>query len=147
MWKNINKREELASFMESVYYFHDSCVKEMKYVSGAYVNKSLSMHPINDQRILKVIIQRQFDDISAIELEFSGLKYVRLVPVDERYTCEIHGVTMFIKDDFVFWADDDYINEETVEQYDGTIICASSVRWRAMNGYIGQEEIYQARTK
>ncbi len=27
--------------------FHDSCIKEMRYISGAYVSEDLSMLPIN----------------------------------------------------------------------------------------------------
>lgn len=60
--------------MERVYDFHDSCVKEMSYISGAYVDDSLSMYPLNDRRILRVVIQRQFDENSMIEMEFQGFK-------------------------------------------------------------------------
>lgn len=55
--------------------FHDSCLKEMKYISGAYVDEELSMLPVNSKRMLSVIIQRQFENPSAIELQFVGLKY------------------------------------------------------------------------
>lgn len=56
--------------MEAMYGFHDSCIKEMKYVSGAYVMDDLSMHPINEKRNISVLIQRQFENPSVIEMEF-----------------------------------------------------------------------------
>lgn len=80
MWETISSSDEISQFMEKVYYFHDSCIKEMNYISGAYVEDSLWMHPLNDRRILRVIIQRQFAEDSMIELEFQGLKYLKLFP-------------------------------------------------------------------
>ncbi len=42
----------------------------MKYVSGAYVNKDGWMHPINDKRILSVLIQTPIKGMYDVELEF-----------------------------------------------------------------------------
>ena len=72
MWHEICIEKDITFLMETVGYFHDSCLKELKYVSGAYVNNDLSMHPINDTRELKMIIQRQDESPSAIEFVFSG---------------------------------------------------------------------------
>lgn len=73
MWNDIANENDLKNFMDAMYGFHDSCIKEIKYISGAYVNEKLSMSPVNSQRILSVIIQRQFEDPSAIEMQFAGL--------------------------------------------------------------------------
>ena len=59
MWNEIVCKKDLDSFMNIMCGFHDSCVKEIKYISGAYVNEKLSMSPVNSQRVLCVIIQRQ----------------------------------------------------------------------------------------
>lgn len=96
MWNEIADEEDLNSFMDAMYGFHDSCVKEIKYISGAYVEETLSMFPINNRRILSVIIQRQFKNPSVIEMQFMGLKYLRLFPNDENYTSEILDATMII---------------------------------------------------
>lgn len=63
-----------------------------------YVNENLSMHPSNVQRIFKVVIQRQFKNLSVIELEFVGVKYLRLFPNDINSTCEIMNSAMVLKD-------------------------------------------------
>lgn len=98
-------QKDLDSFMNIMCGFHDSCVKEIKYISGAYVNEKLSMSPVNSQRILCVIIQRQFEDPSAIEMQFAGLKYLKLFPNGENYTCEILDASMIIKEDCIYWCD------------------------------------------
>ena len=76
MWNDISTNDQAQEFMESIFYFHDSCIKEMRYVSGAYVNEELGMYPINEKRSLSVIIQRQFEDIPVLELEFGGLDHI-----------------------------------------------------------------------
>ena len=87
MWETIHTSVEILKFMENVCYFHDSCIKEISYISGAYVDEKLSMHSLNDRRVLRVVIQRQHENNPMIEMEFQGLKHLKLFPVDERYTC------------------------------------------------------------
>ena len=43
MWNEIATQEDLASFMDTMCFFHDSCLKELKYISGAYVNEKLGI--------------------------------------------------------------------------------------------------------
>lgn len=142
MWNEIKNKNDLNNFMDAVYGFHDSCLKEMKYISGAYVNNELSMFPLNNQRSLSMIIQRQFEKQSVIEMQFMGLKYLKLFPNDETYTCEILDATMILKDDCILWCDCGGLSEEDIEGYTGTTICASKVQWRTTDEYIGSKEIY-----
>ena len=141
MWNEITNEKELNSFMNDMYGFHDSCLKELKYISGAYVDEELSMRPVNSKRILSVIIQRQFENPSVLELQFVGLKYLKLIPEDE-CTCEILDASMILKDDRVYWCDRGGLSEEDIDSYTGTTICASKVRWRAVDEFIGDKEIY-----
>lgn len=146
MWKEINNDYDLENFMNKIYFFHDSCIKEMKYLSGAYVNEELGMYPVNDRRILKIILQRQFADISMIEMEFEGLKCLKLFPADDRYTCEILDSTMILKDDCVYWCDCGGLSEADLDNYSGTMICASKFRWRSIENCMGQKEFYRSIT-
>ena len=45
MWNEISTDDDVLKFMEAVCFFHDSCIKEMSYVSGAYVDVNLSIFP------------------------------------------------------------------------------------------------------
>lgn len=142
MWNEITNENDLKSFMDMCGGFHDSCIKELKYISGAYVSEDLSMHPINDRRFLKLIFQRQFKNPSAIEMEFIGLKYLKMYPNDENYTCEILDATMILKEDCIFWCDCGGLSEDDLKNYEGTLICAAKVRWRAADEYIGPKEVF-----
>lgn len=138
MWNEINNESDLNTFCESVGYFHDSCIKEMIYKSGAYVEKNLSMMPINRERKLNVVIQRQYNDPSVVELEFTGLVKMNLIPNPENKTCEMLGVTMEFRDGFIYFLDDFNFPDDDFEKYTGTLICAEKLRWRAVNQYLGE---------
>ena len=144
MWTEITNDEELTDFLNSIYYFHDSCIKEMKYYSGAYVCDDLGMYPTNNRRVLKVVIQRQFGDIPTMEMEFSGLRFLRLSPSNEKYTCEILDATMVIKDGCIYWCDCGGITDSEFDDYEGTIICAEKFRWRPIENGLGPNEYYRS---
>ena len=144
MWEIISTNDEILSFMDKVCYFHDSCIKEICYISGAYVSENLSMHPLNNRRVLRVIVQRQYEKHSMIEMEFYGLKKLKLFPVDERYTCEILDSTMIMKEGDIYWCDCGNLSEFEIDEYLGTLICASKLRWRFIENHMGEKEFYHS---
>ena len=102
MWNEITSQSDVEYFMNLFGSFHDSCIKEFKYISGAYVNENLSMYSTNDKRNLQIIFQRQSTNPTAIEMEFIGLKRLTVCPVDENYTCEILDATMIYDNDCIY---------------------------------------------
>ena len=144
MWKDICTDDQLHLFLNRFRFFHDSCLKELKYQSGAYVNSDLSMYPINNCRTLSVIIQRQDAEIPMVELQFEGLKYLNLFPVDESFTCEILASTMFFKDGLVYWCDHRDFPEIKLEQLEGIVVCASGLRWRVIDNHMGATDFYHS---
>ena len=75
MWEIISTNDEILKFMDKVCYFHDSCIKEISYISGAYVGEKLSMHPLNDRRVLRVVIQRQYGSYTFVIFPNSRQKW------------------------------------------------------------------------
>lgn len=142
MWNEIVNNDDAEAFMDKFIFFHDSCIKELKYLSGAYVDEQLQMHPINDKRLLRVVIQRQYEELSAIEMEFIGVKYLKLFPDDERYTCEILDSSLILKDNCIIWCDCGSLTENNFDDYQGTVICATKLRWRYVDNYLGDKELY-----
>ena len=142
MWNEITDSKALEDFCEKVDFFHDSCIKELKYLSGAYVDEDLSMYPINGQRVLNIIIQRQSENMPMIEMEFRGLKYLKLFPADDRYTCEILDSTMILKDGCIYWCDCGGVSETNLDAYNGTMICALGLRWRVIDDCMGEKEFF-----
>ena len=93
MWNKVIDDKTRTALLEEAGFFHDTCLTELRYISGAYVGKDLAMYPINDKRKVNVFIQRQEEGKNIIELEFSGIEYLKLFPYDEKYTCEIFGIS------------------------------------------------------
>ena len=145
MWQKIRCEDEIKLFLNEVNYLHDSCIKELKYTSGAYVDEQLAMYPINDKRTLCMILQLQNKNYKAIELEFVGVERFQLAPVSPNFTCEILGVTMYLKDDNIYWFDDINIISPNITNYNGTAICARHARWRISNRFIGSQDVYVQR--
>ena len=76
-----------------------------------------------------------------IEMEFQGLKYLKLFPADERYSCEILDSNIILKEDCIIWSD----CEDKTELEDGdtgTLVCASKLRWRSIFGYMGEKNYW-----
>jgi len=131
MWNEVLTSGDIDNLMELYGGFHDSCIKEMSYVSGACVNENdLSMFPINDERTLKVIFQRQERPVT-VELEFSGLIKLNLTPNNEKSSCEIFESTLVIKDGCFYWGDCGDLNGK-FDKYKGTWICSEKLRWRTV---------------
>ena len=141
-WNEINNEKDLNDFLYTCGGFHDSCLKELRYVSGAFVDEKFAMYPVNDQRKLYIIFQQQSRNSTVIELEFSRLVELHLNPNDENYTCEILDASLFFEDGKVYWGDSDWF-ETKRETYDGTWLCAEKVRWRILDFGIGEKEIYE----
>lgn len=139
MWKELRTQHEIDNFMKEIIGFHDSCIKEIKYSSGAYVETNLSMSPVNTKRTLTVLIQRQFEDISALELE-----YISMYPVKQDYTCEILNASFFVKDGLIYWCDNGDVKEDDIHNYKGTVICSKKVRWRNASELIGKRDFYKS---
>ena len=52
MWNEIKNEHDIEEFMNIVNEFSNSCIKEMRYISGGYVNANdLSMYAVSDVRI------------------------------------------------------------------------------------------------
>ena len=68
--------------------------------------------------------------------------YLKLFPNNENYTCEILDSAMFIFNNRIYWADSESVSPDNFESYDGTLICASKLRWRAIDGCMDYKEFY-----
>ena len=133
-WNSINTKDDIDKLMNVFGNFHDSCIKEVHYISGAYVNKDLEMNAINKRRNVTVVFQRQESNPSTIEVIFEKISKLNLAPVDERYDCVILDAFMDIFDGEIYWADSKNFDIHDIREYDDfTWICAESIRWRSIS--------------
>lgn len=143
MWNNIKTETDAVDFMNIIDYFHDTCIKEMKYKSGAYVDENFAMYPINDCRTLSIVLQCQKRNMGMVELEFLGLKWLKLSP-EEMGTCEILDATLIIKDNCIYWCDCGGLKLEDLMKHDRTAVCASNLRWRIVEKQMGNIDYFRA---
>lgn len=130
-WNEIDSEKELNDFLKLYDNFHDSCLKEMLYNSGSFVDRNLGMH-MTGQTTVSVIFQRQCSECMTIEVQFSNLVKLNLKPMGEFYTSELIDASMFFKDGKIYWADSSLLTKP-LEQYDGTWLCAEKARWRCLD--------------
>ncbi|HIT34020.1 MAG TPA: hypothetical protein IAC31_05265 [Candidatus Faecousia intestinigallinarum] len=141
-WREISSAAQAEAFVRQVAGFHDSCVKELHYLSGAYVNADLAMHPVNESRRLRMVMQQQNGALPAYEMEFSRLLWLKLAPSDEAYTCEILDASLFFQEGQIYWCDCGGLGVEDLTAYSGTVICAEALRWRPLAGALGSAPQY-----
>jgi len=143
MWQYITDELAIKDLMAMTHEFHDSCLKEMKYTSGAYIDQSYSMYPTNAKRTLSIIFQRQALQNTIIEMEFSKIKYLKLMPLDERYTCEILDSSLFLCNGNIYWCDCGGLTASDIDTYVGTIVCAEKLRWRSIAAPLGKQDYFR----
>ena len=145
-WHVIKSKTDINDLLNVFGSFHDGCLKELKYISGEFVDHSLSMNPINTKRCLSVIFQRQYHDPSVIEIIFDPIIRLNLAPVSEDYTGEILGAYMDFVDGVIYWSDDENFEPSKKDEYnDCTWISSASAKWRIADEYLGEGEIYITR--
>lgn len=142
-WNIINDEKDIEYVLTRFGHFHDSCIKEVKYTSGSFVNEDCSMKPFDDLSQVHMIIQRQNIEHSVIEIVFEGVERFNLVPAREGYDSVIFHLHMKKKDNRIYVADEIVDIDEFAQNSDWlTWIRATSAKWREVNQYIGDSLVY-----
>ncbi len=143
-WYDVNNQSDIDFLMKIYGGFHDACITELRYISGADVNENLSMRFGESQdRKLYVIIKRQWNPMK-IELLFEGMRQINIAGWQNNYFCDICDCYLAIHnnlitgrdDNLIVWADSSGFNPK--ELYDGNIlseplisyIISEKLKWR-----------------
>ncbi len=104
MLNKIKTEKDIELFMKKVNNFHDSCIKELKFVSGTYVDGDLSMI-MNTKPCVAIIFQRQSEVLTTFELR---LEYVENICVntDLSASSEIYEAHLELKNNKFYWYSD-----------------------------------------
>lgn len=138
----IKKDVDIEKLMKEFNYFHDSCIKEIKYCSGGYVDEKGAMYPFNSERCINVIFQSQNANIRVIEVKFDKIGKLNLVPRDEDYDCIIYGASIKKINDLFYWSEWENFKLEDIKGEDGTWISALKMSWRPLENAFGNKQIY-----
>lgn len=146
-WKEIKDQKDIEELFNVYGGFHDSCIVNLYYESGAGVNREKSMYFGGaSNRQLCVTFQRQWDPIT-IELCFSGLRRLHLVGWQDNYFCDVTSAYLAFHERLllgnpskvIVWADTDWFNVEKVATSNAlvepadTYIVSNYLKWRILN--------------
>ena len=108
-WYDVNNQSDINYLMETYGGFHDSCITELRYISGADVNDNLSMgFGESLDRKLSIIFKRQWKPVK-IELLFEGMRQMNIAGWQNNYFCDIFDCYLAIHNDLVKGRDDNLI--------------------------------------
>lgn len=138
----VKTKDDIKVLMDSFAYFHDSCIKELKYYSGAYVSLDRSINPFNSIRDVSVIFQSQCAKIPTIELNFKHIQEIHLRPKSENCDAIIYCPTIFIYKNLIYWCEYDDFSIDKSAMFDGTWLSAEKLTWREVNNGLGNKEQY-----
>lgn len=132
-WSELITNQDIRYFLEKINYFADSCIKEMKYVSGSYSEDGTTLYAANDIRDLYIL----FHSISSccqcqsFEVKFSKIHKLILEPYKEDQDSVIYDTTLIKKDHLFYWFD---YKEEDIYNFSpkGTAVIAEKVSWRIL---------------
>lgn len=131
-WIEIKTQQDIDNLMDLYDGFHDSCLVEVNYCSGAYVSEDLRM-AMEENPTATVIFQRQDNDHRTIELKFEKAKKINIAPKEEGYTSEILGAALFLHDGDFYWAALDYWDLDENYRDDITWIAAQRFFYRVVD--------------
>lgn len=108
-WNEIKEKKDIDKLLEEYYGFHDSCLVELNYKNGMYVDEEGSMNfGTDEERELHMIFQSQCTK-RVLELCFTSVKKFYMADWQDNYGYEILDCYLEIltneKESLVIWAD------------------------------------------
>ncbi len=142
-WVEVTNQADLDGLMNTFGAFHDACIKEMHLWTESYVDSDLFMScPPHLDTHVRLLIQRQFEDPSAIELLFDEVRRINVVPSPDNYDSIIFDATLLFTEDVFYWADAGRWLPDQEDSMNTTWIAANKLKWRDASEWMGEELRY-----
>jgi len=125
-WHYVEEQQDVDFLLEQTGGFHDSVLKELSYVSGAFVDEKKSMYCTDSVRSVTMRFDSQW--CRPIEMIFEGVVALNLRPCQDNYTSEIYKASLLLQNASIFFCDGMMDNID--KDYAGTWIESFSLRWR-----------------
>ena len=118
--------------------FHDGCLHELHLWTGYSVSKEFTMTcGIPNGLGVRILVQRQGDTPSAIELMFTSVRRVTVVD-RENYDSIIYGATLLVRDGLIYWATEEDWQPESPDANETTCVVAGQLAWRDASDWMGE---------
>jgi hypothetical protein len=137
MWHVISSPSEAESLMQTFGSFHDGCIRNLQVWGGYFVGPGLSMScPDTPDLKCRVLVQRQWDDPSAIELLFDGVSHIS-ISATAGYDRIISRATLRAEEGRIVWSPDMDFDESKYEFGNSSAIVATRLWWRVVADGLG----------
>lgn len=138
----ISTQTDIDILMEKFNGFHDSCIKELKYYSGSYVEENRCMFPLNSIRNVSILFQSQRSEFSAIEMKFEQIHKLNLEPRLDNDDSIIYEASLTKISNIFYWGEWGDLELEDLDKVHRTWISCERIRWRKLENVLGKKEIY-----
>ncbi len=138
----IHCHSDIERLLNGFSYFHDSCIKEIVYISGGYIEETGEMNPFDSIKSLIIIFQSQNSKYKNIEMKFDGVVQMNLVPRPDDYDNIIHNASLIRHDGLYYWAEWENFRPNDSKNNIGTWIASKKISWRVLEYSIGSRPIY-----
>ena len=128
----INNEKDIEYFLGQCEHFHDSCIFEIHYKSGAYVDEKLSMHPVNSVNTLTIRFHSQNEKCRRFDVVFTDLIHFNFTPITCKYSCEIFRGKLIQRRGLYYWSTDDEFDPDDIScltDNKTTWVCCRKIRW------------------
>ena len=136
-WNHVETQSDADRLLETFGGFHDGCLHELHLWTGYSVNAEFMMTCATESGLgIRILVQRQGDSPSAIEMLFTGVR--RLSVVDRvNYDSIIYSATLLVRDGLIYWATDDDWLPESPKADQTTFVSAQHLAWRDASDWMG----------
>jgi len=142
-WRPLVSQADLDQLMHVFGGFHDGCIREAHIWTESFVDTGMRMSCASDlDTRLRLLIQRQWKDPSAIELLFEQVITFHLQPSPENYDSIIFGAAMLCRDGTFYWAEDSGWTPDSPKRDDASWIAAKKLSWRDVSEWMGPDLHY-----
>jgi hypothetical protein len=140
VWNPINSQADIDCLLTLFGGFHDGCLREAHIWTEHYVDPTFSMHCTGDlDTRVRMLIQRQEKEPSAIELFFEQVITFHLHPSAENYDSIIFDAEILRDGDVFYWADANGWLPKSATRDNCTWIAAKKLSWRDTSNWMGAE--------
>jgi hypothetical protein len=135
-WLALAEPADIGDLMQRFGNFHDSCVREIHVATGYYVDQDLRM-AVDWRTNVRMLVQRQFRNPSAIELRFDSVIAMHVSPPPTNCDSVNFDTAFFFQDGIVYWAENSGWKPGQPSDNETTWVAARQVFWRAASGWLG----------
>jgi hypothetical protein len=139
IWTRIQTQSEADELMRQFGSFHDGVLREAHLWTEHWVSDKLAMAiGIGLDTRVRMILQRQWQPLSAVELLFEEVTRFNVVPSPENYEASIRAATLLVAGATIFWADESNWRPGESDSDDVTWISARRLHWRDASDWMGE---------